>query len=164
VSSGFSLQIDRAEAVQQAMLHREQRGGRAGRCAGVGVDALDVGLRRLGRDAQGAGDLPGGRAAGDEGKDLDLAGGEPGGPGAPPGPVLPGRQHGINGIGCQAAGPDLRAQFVSGLLERQSWPVRPGLAPGAAGVGDGEDPAACGDRRPGQAAVVAGPVQALIGQ
>src|SRR5207253_9901702 len=49
---GFSLQIERIETVQQAMLHRKQRGGRASRCAALGVDALDVRLRCLGRDAE----------------------------------------------------------------------------------------------------------------
>src|SRR5690242_11321040 len=70
---GFSLQIDWAQAVKQAMLHGEQGGGRAGRGPGLGVDPLDVGFGRLGRDAEGAGDLPGGCAAGDEGEHLDLA-------------------------------------------------------------------------------------------
>src|SRR5215475_2298527 len=63
---GFSLQIglqiDRAEGVQQAVLHREQGGGRAGRGSGLGVDALDMGLGGLGRDAQLPGHLPGGGA------------------------------------------------------------------------------------------------------
>src|SRR3984957_14250285 len=74
---GFSLQIDRAEAVQQAVLHGEQRRGRAGRSPGLGVDSLDVGLAGLCGDAEGAGALPGGGAAGDEGEHLDLARGQP---------------------------------------------------------------------------------------
>ena len=42
--------------------------------------------------------------------------------------------------------------------------MRPGLAHGLAGVGGGQDPAGGRDRRPGQAPVVAGPVQPLAGQ
>src|SRR5438105_15892627 len=33
---GFPLQIERLESVQQPVLHREQRRGRAGGCAGLG--------------------------------------------------------------------------------------------------------------------------------
>ena len=42
--------------------------------------------------------------------------------------------------------------------------MRPGLGHGMAGVGGGQDPAGGGDRWPGQAAVVAGPVEALAGK
>jgi hypothetical protein len=79
--------------------------------------------------------------------------------------VLPGRgEHGIDGIGCQVAGPDLLAQFAAACLGDRGWPVRPGLAHRMAGVGSGEDPPGCRDRCPGQAAVVAGPVEALVGK
>ena len=108
---------------------------------GLGVDALDVGLRGLGRDAQGAGDLPGGCAAGDEGEHLDLARGEPGRAGAPFGPALPGGgEHGVDRVGGQPARPDLFAQFVSGLLGRagpagtagaRSWHGRRRRRPGS---------------------------------
>ncbi|HET6919260.1 MAG TPA: hypothetical protein VFI46_07325 [Jiangellaceae bacterium] len=49
---GFSLQIERFEAVEQAVLQGEKRGRGAGGRAGLGVDALDVGLGRLGGDGE----------------------------------------------------------------------------------------------------------------
>ena len=69
---GFSLQIERFEAVEQAVLQGEERGRRAGGRAGLGVDPLDVGFGRLGRDGRSLGDLARRRAAGDEGQHLDL--------------------------------------------------------------------------------------------
>src|SRR5258708_31932494 len=162
---GFSLQIDWDEAVEQAMLHGEQRGRRAVRCPDLGVDALDMRLRCLRRDAEATGDLPGGRAAGDQGEYLDLTRGEPGWPGPPLPPLLAdGSKHGIHRIALQVTRPDLSPQFVSSLLARQGWPVRPGLAHGVAGVGGGEDPSSGGYRGSGQAAVVAGPIEALVGK
>ena len=121
-------------------------------------------LRCIGRDAESASDLPGGRTAGNEGKHLDLAGGEPGGSGAPLDLLAGGREHGIHSLGGQTARPDVRAQLGSDLLWREGWPVRPWLAHGVPDVGGSEDSPGHRDRRPGQAAVVAGPVQALISQ
>src|SRR4030095_13192632 len=55
---GFPLQIKRFERVEEAVLHGEQRGGRSGGGTGLGVDAFDVGLCRLGRDREALSDLP----------------------------------------------------------------------------------------------------------
>lgn len=74
-SSGF-------ESAEQAVLQREQRGGRAGRGASLGVDPLDVGLGGLRGDGQLARHLPGGAASGDQDQHLDLPGCEAGGAGA----------------------------------------------------------------------------------
>src|SRR6266496_4965001 len=82
-------------------------------------------LRCLRRDAEAAGDLPGGRAAGDQGEYLDLTRGEPGRPGPPLPPLLAdGGKHGIHRIALQVTRPDLPPQFVGSLLVRQGWPVR----------------------------------------
>src|SRR5438094_374134 len=79
---GFPLQIERFEAVEQAVLQCEQGGGRPGRRTGLGVDALDVSLGRLGGDRQAMGDLAGRCAASYEGQHFDLAWGETGRTGA----------------------------------------------------------------------------------
>src|SRR2546430_14235823 len=79
----FPLQIDRFEGVEQAVLHGKQRGGRSGRRAGLGIDALDVGLGRLGGDGEMPGDLARRRATGDECEHLDLPWGQTGRSGAP---------------------------------------------------------------------------------
>src|SRR4029079_2745594 len=74
----FSLQTQRIEGVQQAVLHGEQRGRRTRGRADLRVDALDVSAGRLGGDAQRARHLLDRCAAGDPGEDLDLARGETG--------------------------------------------------------------------------------------
>src|SRR5437899_10356118 len=61
---GFSLQIERVEAVEQAVLHGEQRRGRSGRRTGLRIDALDVSLGCLGRDGEVPTDLAGRRPTG----------------------------------------------------------------------------------------------------
>src|SRR5436309_3710156 len=70
---GFPLRIQWREAVEQPVLHGEQGGRRTGGGTDLGVDALDVGLGRLGSDSEPLGDLTGGGAAGDEGEHLHLA-------------------------------------------------------------------------------------------
>ena len=55
----FALQSDGRERVEQPVLDSEQRGGRPRRGPRLGVDALDVGARRLGPDPQRPGHLPG---------------------------------------------------------------------------------------------------------
>jgi len=100
------------------MPHSKKRGGRTSGGAGLGVDTLDVGLGRLCRDPQGESGLSGGCAASDQGENLDLARGEPSRANAALRPVLSGSyKHGIHGVGRQAPGPDLLAQFASGLRE-----------------------------------------------
>src|SRR2546427_12909558 len=44
---GFSLQIERFERVEEAVLHSEKRGGHSRGRAGLGVDPLDMGFGRL---------------------------------------------------------------------------------------------------------------------
>jgi len=86
---------------EQAVLHREHRGGGTAGSVDLGVDVLDVIAGRLGRDHQSFGYLLVGQAAGEQDQDLDLAGGQACGPGqrlpAPRHPV-PGRlEHGVRG-------------------------------------------------------------------
>jgi len=87
----------------------------------LGVDPLNMGLRSLRRDAQATADLPGGRAAGDQGEYLDLTRGEPGGPGPPlPALLAGGGEHGVHRVSLQAARPHLPPQHVRGQLRRRA--------------------------------------------
>src|SRR5205085_5212506 len=70
-ASSGDLPISRP--VDDAELDRPKRGPGTSRYTELGVDVLDVGVGRLGRDGQGLTDLPDRLALGEEGQHLPLA-------------------------------------------------------------------------------------------
>ena len=162
---GFPPQIERFEAVEQAVLEGEPRGRRPRGRTGLGVDALDVGLGRLGGDGQSLSGLAGRRAPGDEGQDLDLPPGQPGRSRAPLARVLAGgRQHGSHRVGVEPAGADSGPQLDSGPLGGHGRSVRARFGHGPERARGRQHPGRDGDRRTGEAAVIAGAVAALPDQ
>src|SRR5437763_3055857 len=113
------------ERVEQAVLHGEDGGGGPRGHAGLAVDGLDVVARRLRRDHEVAGDVPGGYAAGQQPQHLHLAGGERAGvPLAPAHPMPRRREHRVDRVAVQPSGPDLAVQLRRGPVGGQRGPVR----------------------------------------
>ena len=152
----------RIDGVEAAAGRGEQRGGRAGRGAGLGVDALDVGPRSLSRDAQGVGDLRV-DAPGDQEQDLDLAGGEPGEQRAWRAAARS-RWHGIHGMGGRRPVRTRQRDDSGGPLRRGEGRCGPGYRSWHGRRRRRRGNAGCRDRGPGQSPVVAGPVEALAGR
>ena len=162
---GFTLQIEGLERLQKSVLHGKEGGCRAGGCAGLDVDALDMSAGRLGADAQRMGDLAIGGAAGDEDQDLELPGRESGWSGSSLALALPGgRKDGVNRTGVEAAGSDIAPKLGGGLLGGHRGSVRARLGHRAIRAGDGQEPPCDWNGRPGKTAVIAGAVGALMCQ
>src|SRR5204863_5691847 len=92
--------------VDQALLHREQRRGGAGRDAGLLEDVLHVVAGGLDGDVERGRDLLIGETAGDEAHDLDLAVGQAGGVRAPVrrgGGLTGGADHRLDRVAIEAA-------------------------------------------------------------
>lgn len=112
---GISLQIQREEGVEQAVLHREQRRSRPGRGPGLGVDALDGCLCGLRRDDEPLCDLSGGGASRDQGQNLDLTRSQSPRPTAAPTGALPGgRQDRVDRVRVEMPGPHAGPQLARG--------------------------------------------------
>ena len=162
---GFTLQIEGLERLQKSVLHGKEGGGRAGGCAGLDVDALDMSAGRLGADAQGLGDLAIGRAACNEDQDLQLPWRQTGWSGSSLALALPGgRKDGVNRIGVEAAGSDIAPKLGGGLLSGHRGSVRARLGHGTIRAGGRKEPPCDGDGRPGETAVITGTVGALMCQ
>ena len=141
----------------------EHGGHRPVRHAGLGVDVLDVVVRRLARDHQPLRDLLAGHAPRHQPQHLDLAGAQPGRPAPAVPAAVPGRaQHGFDGGTVEAPGPDLGPEQDGHLAGRHRRPVRPAFSLGPVRVGDRQDPPGRRQRVPGHPARVAGAVQPLV--
>jgi hypothetical protein len=128
-------------------------------------DVLDVVAGGLHGDVEAGGDLLVGEAARQDAQHLHLAIREAGrmvGPGRQQALVSRHGEHGGHGLAVETAGGGIAAEFLGGARGREGGAVRALLDHGVVGVGRGEQARGHRDGGGGEAAVIAGAVEALV--
>ena len=146
------------------MLDGKKSGRTSGRDTDLGVDVLDVMVRRLGRDDEPVGGLLGGKAEGQQSEHFGLAGGQPRGERRPGGAsVTCGGEDPLDGLAVEAPCCAHRPQFGRNVLVRMCVTIRADRGHGLVTVRGGDDALGLIEMGSADAPVVAGAVDALVG-